>query len=284
MPGWLLSKPSEVQVGIHLLDVTKFDLKEGTHKLDFYLVLRPNRTSYKDAIEFINGETSLYDKLEDKPKSRVYRTKAEFKETVDFHWYPFMKHQLTLLLEDKHNDVEDTVFVASSEDIYLDKRVSIPGWIVSRASARSQTHYYPIFDETFSQYVFSLHIAKTFLSSVLDDIMPSLLIVLSGLLPILISPRYLAERIAITVAALLSIILLHQTAKANLPALGYLTYLDKYSVVNYALLVAALGESIWVFKISNEQGRTLARVLDIRAGGFLLLGWILLQGIVVLTM
>lgn len=271
------NKITKVKVGVHLLDVTEINIKKGTHSFDFYLSLWPENPKYKAHLELMNGITKRWEHADVSPSFRIARVKGEFSGIVDFRKYPFMNHSLLFTLEDKMLTEDKFRFIADQTKLYIDPGLDVPGWNVLGVEAETVIHKYPLFSEDFHQYRFKLNMSKSALASIVDDLLPLLLLVLAGFFSLWIAPTRLGEKNFIIMGVLLGTILRHMASKSNLPPLGYLTYLDKFVVINYISFVIILAINIGSFRLVNTLGEGIARKFNRRAAWITLIFWLILQ-------
>jgi hypothetical protein len=276
--------PAKVRVNAQILDVIEFNPKNNSYLVDLYLVFKPENYKFNANISFMNGKAEILESNTDDSSFLSYRYLAKLGGNIDFRWYPFLSPVLDIAFEDERIPRKEMILVPEPGKLYVSSELNFPGWTVKKITAQEVSDYYSVFNESYSRVNLKIHLDRQLVAAALDNLLPALFIVISGLMCLLITPRYLNERIAVSVASLLSVILIQGSSKADVPSLGYLTYIDKFALVNYAILVGALAESIYVFRISNVQGRAEAKRQDMRLGIGLVVSWALAHALVILGM
>ena len=91
--------------------------------------------------------------------------------------------------------------------------------------------------------------------------MPAAIIVVTGLLALLISTRFMLERLTISGSALVGAILYHLEVTQNIPPLPYLTFQDRFMLINYVALALTLGSTVALMVLDQRvRERPAARV------------------------
>ena len=282
-PGLGLNQPEEgpavVKVGVYVLNIGKLDTADGGFTIDFYLDLYSDGPIEPGKFEFANGRATSVDKSVDDPAEEFYRIQASLTDNLELSRYPFDRHSLTIELEDKEQTVHSQVYEPSLEYSGIDPEVNIPGWIIDGWKAETVDHYYEPYGTTFSKYVFSIQIHRTVTSAVLKTFFPALIIVLVGLLSLVLRPYKIVERLTLNAGALTGAVLLHLNLTSSLPPLGYLTFADRFMIVNYlALTFALISTLVALADVDRKQMKEAERVHTI-ALVIVPSVWALLQGI-----
>lgn len=251
-----------VKVGIYVINVGRLDISTGTFTVDFYLTLRCDEPCDPTNFEFMNGRSPFVDQQWDGPEEKIFRIQASLTAHLDLRGYPFDSHDLTISLEDTNLTTEELVYVVDPETSGIDPAVSVAGWQLSSDwDAEVDDHYYPPWDETYSRYSFSIPIKRATLSAVLKSFLPAIAIVITGLLALFISPVDILARLTINTSAFVGSVLFHLNLTSSVPPLGYLTYADKFMIVNYLALLTALVATVAVMLLTRagKEG-SVARV------------------------
>ncbi len=256
----------KVNVGVYLLNVGKLDTTTGAYTLDFFLSLRcdgpcPQGMSY----EFMNGRSSSTDKIEDEPNLKTYRIQATLNENLNLRAYPFDSHQLTVVIEDRNLPADKLVYEPDVETSGIDENVIVSGWQLDpKWGAKVVEHIYPeSFGGAYSRYVFYITIQRAALSSVLKALLPAFFIMLVGFLGLILGPDKVLQRLTINTGALTAAVLFHLNLTSSIPPVGYLTYADKFMVINYVANVLALGSTVWLmFLTERKKDATAKRVYN----------------------
>ncbi len=100
-----------------------------------------------------------------------------------------------------------------------------------------------------------------------------------GLLSLLMAGDKLVPRLTLATSAIISSVLFHLNMTSSLPPLGYLTLADKFMVINYVALVAALISSILILYYSDKKHEVLISRTYRLALTTVPVGWAALQGL-----
>jgi hypothetical protein len=91
---------------------------------------------------------------------RFWRIEANLYENLDLQKYPFDSHQLTVRIEDTNLTKQNLSYVADQRNSGLDSSIVIEGWSIAGWSQQVVDHYYSVYNQTYSQYVFSISINR----------------------------------------------------------------------------------------------------------------------------
>jgi len=120
---------------------------------------------------------------------------------------------------------------------------------------------YPVFDEPYSRYTFDIRLSRPIEYSIIKNLVPAAIIVVTGLLALLISTRFMLERLTISGSALVGAILYHLEVTQNIPPLPYLTFQDRFMLINYVALALTLGSTVALMVLDQRvRERPAARV------------------------
>jgi hypothetical protein len=245
--------PVVVDTGVYVLNVGRLDTATGGYTVDFYLRFRCEAACDANEFEFSNGRATYVNQQNDLPTLKDFRVLAALNTNLDLRSYPFDKHRLAIGLEHKRLEADSLVYRADPAMNGLDADVIVSGWELIGWDARVTEHRYPVFDETYSRYEFSIEIQRAVLSAVLKALLPAFFIVLGGFMAFVIPPDKAVHRVAINTAALVGAVLFHVNLTSQVPPVGYLTYADKYMLVNYAGLLGALGVTVSLFLLEKKE-------------------------------
>lgn len=249
--------PVRVSVAIYLLSLGRLDTANGTFTADFYLSFRCDRPCEVGAFEFMNGRARSADiDLErDEPTQKDYRVYATLHDNFNLRAYPFDRHDLSIAIEHKELAVEELVYLPDRERSGVSPHIILTGWeLVPGWQARVAERDYPMFDAAFSHYVFSVVIGRATLTSVMKTLLPSVIITLSGFLALLLhTPEKAQTRTAALGSALVGAVLFHLNMTSSIPPVGYLTFADRFSLINYLALFIGLASSVWMLAVDSRK-------------------------------
>jgi hypothetical protein len=81
----------------------------------------------------------------------------------------------------------------------------------------------------------------------------AIVIVGVGMLSFLIKPTDAKDRIGLTSGTLASAIFYHMTLTSSIPPVGYLTYADRFMILQYIFITASLGVAIGLFLLQSDN-------------------------------
>ncbi|HEY9703024.1 MAG TPA: hypothetical protein V6C58_11285, partial [Allocoleopsis sp.] len=216
-------RAQDVNVAIYVLNLGKFDISSGTFTADFYLSITCDDDCTTQNFEFMNGRANSIDKIIDTPTEKFYRIQANMNNPVDLKMFPFDKQQMQIIIEDKVKTIDEINYVPNLEESGIDETVIFTGWNLDSWDAKVTEHYYPVYDETYSRYVFSMDISKIFWNSFIKTILPIIFIMLVALSSFVIDPDKMATRVAMISSALVASVMFHVSISNQIPPVGYLT-------------------------------------------------------------
>jgi hypothetical protein len=262
LSGYLDGKEEIVQVGVYILSVGNLDTTTGRYYMDFFLNFKcqtpdcePGDFDIMNSAEPVDPDDQTSD--EDRANGeRYYRIKTELQANLDLRDFPFEKHLLTIEIEDKNKDEKKYAYVASEEITGIDPQVYVSGWTLSPSISGSvNSHRYTIYDESYSRARFSIEITHSWFSSFMKGLFAAIVIVAVGMLSFLMNPDEAQDRINLTSGTLASAIFYHMTLTASIPPVGYLTYADRFMILQYVFITASLGVAVSLFLLQSEGKR-----------------------------
>ena len=245
------SSRSNVEAGIWLVNLQKFELSTGSYDVDFYLWFKwpgNQATNY----EFMNGRATSIDVVKSRDGYLEVRVRGTFLKSLNFKEYPFDRHMLTIEIEDKSLSSDDLEFVPNSEESGIDPKVNIAGWNIEEWTIESVKHNYPG-NETFSRLIFSFTVGRSALSSILKSLVPISIITCIAMLAFLISPSNYGQRIGLGVTTLMAAVANHLALTSQIPPIGYLTLADKVMITAYGLFLYSLMVSVMVMRLVDQK-------------------------------
>lgn len=258
LPGLGAAKPVQVQVGVYVLNLGRFDLGSGSYTVDFYVSLKSDRPFPMDEFEFMNGRAATVDRLIDTPTEKFFRIQASLSQNLDLRRYPFDEHLLTIEIEDKRRPTEELVYVVDEKLSGVDPSVIVVGWNLSGWEARVTSHDYEVYGETFSRFVFGLRIERVFLNAVIKSFLPIACMVLVGFLSLLLAPDKVTTRLSLNISTLLGAVMFHVNLTNSIPPVGYLTLADRVMIATYIVLVLILLSGVAILRWAEREDRKAA--------------------------
>ncbi len=231
-----VASAQETEIGLYILNLGKFDVSNGAFTADFYLSINcPDNCSTE--FEFTNGRATSIDKIIDLPNEKFYRIQANLNSPVDLQRFPFDKQKMQIILEDKKSTIEEIIYVPLKEQSGIDESIAFTGWNIDAWEVEAKKHRYDIYNETYSQYIFTIDISRIPSNSFFKTFLPVLVIMLIVLVSFLMDPDKITSRLTIATSSLVASVMFHISISNQIPPLGYLTIADKFMILTYVLLL-----------------------------------------------
>jgi hypothetical protein len=247
--------PVKVQVGVWLINVEKVDLSANSYRLDFYLWFsyNPSQISLSEVqqFEFINGAPTTY--IVDVNETHgylEYRVRGDFITSFDFSQYPFETHSLAVEIEHKYLDVNNLIF-EQDQTSNIDPEANVAGWNLGSFQTSIDEHSYG--EETFSRFLFGIHLERPFVSSFVKTVVPLAVITTISLLAFFMAPQNFAQRITLAVTTLLSATAFHLSLINGIPPTGYLTFADRMMISVYVIFLYNLASSVYIMRCVDSK-------------------------------
>lgn len=271
--------PTQVQVGLYLISVGKLDISASSYYLDFHLIFHCDRPCQPGNFEIMNGRSYSVEKQEDLPTYKVFRVKGELTSNMNLRSFPFDRHELQVVVEDKLLPDSSLRYVPDPPRTRLHPDMVLAGWHIDPAQARGAARSvdYQVFGQAFSRYTFSVTLERPLLSAFLKGLLPALLIVISGFLAMLMGPDKIAPRLTVTTSALIASLLFHINQTSAIPPVGYMTFADRFMMINYVLLLFCLAASILLVNLVDARQEPRAQRISRRLSWIGPALWTLLQ-------
>ena len=277
--------PTKVRVGVWLLTVGDVNIATETYDMDLYLIFDCDRPCHPDNFEIMNGKEISRELQDNLPAHKVFRLRAALRKALDLRGYPFDTHPVSVTIEDSLLAKDKQVYVSNPQTSGIDPAFNIPGWVFSHEwQASVEDHYYPAFRASYSRYTFSTIIARPPLAALFKVILPAMFLVGVGFLALLLGPDRVMQRLTVSTSALLGAVLFHLNLNSSIPSIGYLTFADRFMVVNYVALTLSVASTVFLLHLIDthrtEEANRFHRVFGV---GLPVL-WILLQVIDLLVL
>ncbi len=251
----------KVNVGLYLLNLGKFDISTGSFTADFYLSLTCENSCPPLEFEFMNGRASSVEKIIDNPNEKFYRIQANLVSPIDLKKFPFDKQKLEIIIEDKKKPMEELEYVPNLEETGIDDSITFIGWNMEDWKAYSKKHYYDVYDETYSQYVFEIPISRIKINAVFKTFLPITFIILVMLSSFVLDPDKITTRLAMVGSALVASVMFHVSIANQIPPVGYLTFIDKFMVLTYFVILLSFGFNVFLLELYEDKKEELVKKL-----------------------
>ena len=245
-----------VLLGVYVLNVGEIDLRTGSYTIDFYLSMRcPTAACNFGSFEFMNGRASSISLEENTTTEKFWRVQANLYENLDLHQYPFDSHTLLIQIEDQSLTRQDLTYQPDPTYGGVDPSIVVVGWSVAGWGQSVVNHYYQVYNETYSRYVFSLTLDREPTSAVAIFI-PVLLLTFIALMATLMYgdvSSVFENRILLSASLLIAAVLFQFSLDSSLPPLGYLTFADWFMITTYFVMAGGLVSGILVLNYHHRR-------------------------------
>jgi hypothetical protein len=288
-----------IEVGVHIENIWGLSLKDKTFNCEgwYWLkwpepvqeIITKNDINLTEIVEFTNQVESWNSKIELDSSKPDRQPDGRFRQLVRFSIrlydddenlrdFPFQSLSLPVILETR-----PTAFAVGENNILLNPKIGskgvvgdyagLQGFQQTGATVNNKIHIYKTnfgVDEAqkageFSQVTFSLDYATDPWAAFYQYILPWLTVMAMLLMAPNLEGQFTELRLAIPSTALLTMVFLQQSARADLPPLDYLTFLDKLylfgfiaSMVLFALFV--WGTNTYSTAAPEQQTAVMARI------------------------
>ena len=229
--------PAEIQTGLYVLNLGKFDVGTGSFTADFYLSFKCDNACPAFDFEFSNGRAATIDKIINTASEKFYRIQANLNSPIDLKKYPLDSQKLQIVIEDKKATIDSVRFVPNLDESGIDSEIAFTGWTIGEWSAVESEHEYKVYDETYSRYIFTIPIERIALNSFFKTFLPIIFIVLVMLSSYFLDPDKITTRLAMAGSALVASGMFHISISNQIPPVSYLTIADKFMVLTYLLIL-----------------------------------------------
>lgn len=235
-----LSAPAfaqEVHVGLYVLNLGKFDVATGSFTADFYLSMKCSKACPQDSFEFMNGRAGSIDRIISRPDEKFYRIQANLNSPIDLKKFPFDTQKMQIILEDRNHTIEELRYLPLDDESGIDESIIFSGWNIDGWKAESREHEYKVYNETYSQYVFTTEISRIGLNSFIKTFLPVFFILLVVLFSFILDPDKMSIRLTMAGSSLVASVMFHVSISNQIPPVGYLTFADKFMALTYLILI-----------------------------------------------
>ncbi len=249
----------QVRVGLYPINVYDLRPTEGTFYMTAYLWLRwqgdfdPVETmELNNAIEewglsvrYLSKEPEI---LPDGSKYQAMRISGRFFHPFDLNNYPLDRQELHLYVEDTQHSTQSLIYLPDEEGSGYDATLQIAGWQVKGLSGMPYVHDYQsamgLADQgekpTYSGLKFALVIERDNGFFIWKLLVPLIIVLVTNWFALLLQPKLIEVRTAMSATALLTSVFLQQAASDALPGWASLVLMDKIYVAAYLLIVITL--------------------------------------------
>lgn len=237
-----------IRIEANLLDIISIDIKKQSYELDIYLTFSSSQKIPHVQIELINGVIHYTEKRIDEPRLQSYRMFATLHKDFDFRQFPFLREHLTLQMEDRIKTIKEVVFATSQNEVKVGPNAAIAGWNINEVSAKVENRPSLISGKITSQYALDIDASRQLAVTFGVMLLPIVIMVVFMILFLRRLSR-IEEAVLLFLSLLFSSAVYHVSVLSSLPSLSYLTYFDKFMLVNYATIIIGIIYSLGTSQI-----------------------------------
>jgi hypothetical protein len=284
--------PTQVSVGIWIVDISNIDSAQQTFTADIAIVLcwKDARLAHtgKGAVHYaldqiwtprvsIANETSsvvrkLPESAEAEPDGTVlYRQRyvGSFTQPLRLQSFPFDRQALRIQFVAIRYQPNEVAFVPDENWIHdglqqaagISRSITLPDWTVEKWDAKASV-YALTPGLQYSGYAFEFIASRNVQHYVLKVILPLVLIVMMSWSVFWTEPTNSSTQFSIAVTSMLTLIAYRFAVDTQLPRLTYMTRLDVFFLISTLLVFFSLIEVLVTTILDNKQQTKLAKRID----------------------
>jgi hypothetical protein len=278
-----VDQPTEVSVGLRLIDVTGIQDISQTITADFMVTqewtdhrmvgfegcqfkLNDIWTPQIDIINFGRLFPHLSKSVEVLEGGRLRQAQRYTGSLVfvyDAHRFPFDTQKIVLsLLSEEYDDGDVKIAIDDSVTGRSPNTFNIPDWVISGVDAKVVPQYFEILNSNHSAFEFYITAKRRSGYFIWKVIMPLMLIVFMSWTVFWIKPSQVGPQISMSATSMLTLIAFQFAMSAILPRLSYFTIMDRFIAGSTILVFMALIESITTNYLTTIGRESLALRLD----------------------
>ena len=290
------NQPTEVKIGLFVVDLYEFSIKDESFVADFYLWMNWKGEFNPEHFEIMNGELESKEdpfvRKKDGTNYICWRCRGRFRSPLDFRNYPRDHQTLRIEIEDGFNDNKEVVYSFDKDAELEPYPISIGGFRMSGpqrykvVNHEYKTNYGLPFSTNEKDHAVHSRmqveipiehsgIKLTFIKLFL----PVFLSVLIALLTFLVEPIDLDPRFGTGVAAIFGAVSSMLVANSSIPETPYFSLSDKIHLTSLLFIFISIFISCIVLKVYKTKGKEVANKIDLLTGSFLLVSYVLLMTI-----
>lgn len=244
--------PVTYTIDVALESLSKFDLGAGTVAAEFVLTVTCSGEPCDPKLEIGNGKlTSKAERIEDEDLVKRYRMKAELDAFIDLSGFPFDSHELNLELYEKRDPYQIKLKAGTFE---ANDRLRLPGWIIDDAPHVTIEQLDAGGKQKQDQYIFAMDISRPKMPQFFKSLVPVLFMLTIASMGLFLRPKSIGPRFGAASGGLVPLVMFHVGQINSLPAISYLTRLDKFMLASYCAFVVHIIFTLLILR--SEEVKT----------------------------
>jgi len=276
-------QPTEVAVGLQLINVTAIEDTSQTINVDFMVTQEwsDQRMAALEGCKYSLDEVwtpgidvvntgRLFNHFQERVEvlgnsrlRQVQRYSAALVFGYDAHRFPFDKQNIVItLLSEEY--AQDNIVITIDESVTgrNPAEFDIPDWIISDVNALIATKHLEILDSDHSAFEFHIPAERRSGFFIWKVIVPLMLIVFMSWTVFWIDPSQVGPQISMSATSMLTLIAFQFAMVSMLPRLSYFTIMDRFTLGSTFLVFLALFESITTNYLVTNDKVNLALKMD----------------------
>jgi branched-chain amino acid transport system substrate-binding protein len=275
----VMNKTDIVYTGITVNDISNLNVRQSVFTADFHIWFRYKGDFYPSNIMFVNAvrpfmlEYPLVDKTNGDMMFKSFHVKADFKNTFDFHDFPFDHHHLKISF--RHTDHTREKLIYTSVISEFDKSVMrldpLSGWeikkikfyqdIITDSEEDDQDFSYSQKAITYSQFNADIHIRRKGPDVALRCFLPLIVIALALYMTYFIPYHRYGSRAAVVAFALAAVSVYHWKFLSD-TEVSYWSIAEYAIFALYGLLSLSVGVTVGISILTLRKKTFLIRQLN----------------------
>lgn len=191
------------------------------------------------------------------------RVWGDFSQPLDLHDFPFDTQKFEIWIASAQYPPSEVVLVQDPNlPSLMAPRFSLPDWTIEDFDTLTRVYRLSENAPGRSSFVVSLTATRKTGYYLIKVILPFILIVMMSWVVFWIDPEHLGIQIAMAATSMLTLIAYRFAVDQLIPAVSYLTRLDRFILVSTLLVFTSLGEGVLTAWLNNNQRRELALKID----------------------
>ncbi len=277
-------QPVEVSIGLHISNLADINQASETFAVAGYLLYNWNdpRLAYNPKTA---GTTSKASKLDDiwHPNLEMVNFKSSessdisvdiapdgtvtaqerFSKTLssglELDRFPFDRQKLLVVIESLKSPESGVHLTANPEKISIgtDSFVTLSEWTVKQLDGKNGKSYFPPEKQNYSRVSIEINIQRNSGFYIFKVMVPLLLITIASWSVFWINPQEFSTQIGIAFTNLLTIVALLLVINDSLPKVGYLTFMDGFTMLCFTAILVAILELVVAhrWETNNKHNR-----------------------------
>jgi len=286
------SGPTEISVGIWVVDISSIDSAQQTFTAEIAVVLRwkdprlvhigngvvryPLEQIWHPRVGILNETNSVSHKMPNSVEVErdgmvTYRQlySGAFTQPLRLQSFPFDRQTFRVQLVAVRYQANEVMFIPDQVWIHdglrgaggISQSVTLPDWTIEKWQLKPLVYALAPRHE-YSSYAFEFTASRNVEHYLLKVILPLVLIVISSWAVFWIDPINASSQVSIAMTSMLTLIAYRFAIDSQLPLLPYMTRLDVFVLVSTLLVFFSLIEVVVTIILDNGQKKKRAKRID----------------------